>query len=133
MANQMHNEDFFVGNDFIDYAIIANPKLEQPRQVARQRFRLHILEILCEPADAPGYASGDGVIRFGKEMLGLLQESNLVHGRYSKSSCWITSSRGRPRSPFATAFFWRSNWRLTFPRTTNPLSGSPRISTSFCS
>lgn len=50
----------------VKHAPVTGPELEQTRERAYQRLRLDLIEMLGEPLDLFGYASGNRGIKLGK-------------------------------------------------------------------
>ena len=106
----------------VKHTPVTNPELEQAREGACQRLRLDLIEMLGEPLDLFGYASGDCGIKAGKILKRLRGKLDVIG--QARFSLLFTSSNGiRSEEP-------RDDWSRTWisPVSSSPLSGSAMMS-----
>jgi hypothetical protein len=96
----------------------TNAELEQTRKRPCQRFGLDLIEMLGEPLDLFGYASGDCSIKVGEVLKRLRGELNLIG--QARFSLLFTSSNGMRSWEARDA--WSRAW--ISPVSSSPLSGS---------
>jgi hypothetical protein len=122
MVNNMNRYGVLNRIRCVEHAPVTNAELEQAREGACQRLRLDLIEMLGEPLDLFGYASGDCGIKAGKILKRLRGKLDVID--QARFSLLFTSSNGiRSEEP-------RDDWSRAWisPVSSSPLSGSAMMS-----
>ncbi len=103
MPDQMNHNNLLGVKSLVRNAIVTNPQLVEPRQIAAEGIWLDCLHVGREPPNALHNATRDLPVKLCEFACSRVLDADLVHG-YSSSSSLTRSSMGWPYCPLATAF-----------------------------
>ena len=80
MTDKVDDDHLFCVQYFVYDAVVANTKLVETYQIACQRLRLQVVQVLCQPMDSSHNATTHCSIQLRQFTGGRIQDPNAVQG-----------------------------------------------------